>query len=197
MNSTGYSGFQFTLASGDANFGKCFCYFNDGRLPDDPPADSVSMTGGSGSGQVTGNGQSGYKCASVREDTGGDEDCINEMPTDGSAGAVAISFFRNDVGGETGDPCPIDCTAATPFKVGWYPINDGTNYCYQWPGNSGKNSMNYGTCDNEESTFTYTQWTNCECSGDPGAIKTVPVNGCVVDMPTSICQMVTNYTACA
>ena len=121
--------------------------------------------------------------------------CTSNMPTDGT-NAVQISFFRNPYpeNVQLGDDCPVDCV--DPIKVSWYPIDQGDNYCYQWPSNFGRNSMNYGTCNVDEGTFSYSQWTNCECSGEPGAIKTVPVTKCVVDRPNSLCQMVTDYSAC-
>eukprot|EP00484_Ammonia_sp_Unknown_P027547 CAMPEP_0197034768 /NCGR_PEP_ID=MMETSP1384-20130603/12756_1 /TAXON_ID=29189 /ORGANISM="Ammonia sp." /LENGTH=191 /DNA_ID=CAMNT_0042464723 /DNA_START=12 /DNA_END=584 /DNA_ORIENTATION=+ len=123
------------------------------------------------------------------------QNCISDAPTDGT-NAVQISFFSNPDGGELGDDCPFDCTAATPIKTSWYAIDQGDQHCYQWPGNSGQNSMNSGTCNTTLSSFTYNQWTNCECSGTPGAIKTVYTSKCTVDIPSSICQMLTDNTAC-
>ena len=66
MDSPGYSGFHFAEAIGNANFGRCFCLFDNNSIPSDRPADSVSVTGGSGSGQVTGNGHNSFKCYSNR-----------------------------------------------------------------------------------------------------------------------------------
>ena len=96
----------------------------------------------------------------------------------------------------SGDPCPIDCDIAPAIKEGYYAVADATNHCYQWPGNSGENSMQSGTCNVEDQTFTYDQWTNCDCSGEMGARKTVPVVGCVIDNPPVLCQTVIDYSAC-
>ena len=52
------------------------------------------------------------------------------MPTDNS-NAVLIKFVRNDAGGNSGDPCPIDCDAADAVKESYYPIADATDHCYQ------------------------------------------------------------------
>ena len=98
----------------------------------------------------------------------------------------------------SGDPCPIDCDSAPAIKEGYYAIADATNHCYQWPGNSGRNSMRSGTCNVNDETFTYDQWPNCECSGEVGCIKTVPfgVGRCVIDLPNKLCQTVIDYSAC-
>ena len=119
------------------------------------------------------------------------------MPT-GASSAVEISLFTNPTpdGVQLGDDCPVNCFEAEPVKSAWYPINDGENRCYQWEGESGHNSMNYGTCNPKANSFTYSHWTaDCECSGEPGAVKTVYTERCVVDEPT-VCQMVTDYSAC-
>ena len=56
--------------------------------------------------------------------------------------------------------------------------------------------MRSGTCNVDEESFTNEQWPNCECSGQTGATKTVPVGSCVIDMPPALCQTVVDYSAC-
>ena len=128
--------------------------------------------------------------------SGGDR-CKSNMPTDGT-NAVEISFFCNPYpeNVQLGDDCLIDCSEIDPVEVSWYPVDENDNHFSQWPGNSGHNSMNDGTCSTDEGSFSYSQWTNCGCIGEPGAVKTTPVTKCVVDIPNSLGQMVTDYNAC-
>ena len=71
-----------------------------------------------------------------------------------------------------------------------------TTPCKQWPGNSGENAMRHGTCNSAAGTFSYDQWTNCDCSGPVGTSKTVYTSKCVVDVPSSLCAQIVDFTAC-
>eukprot|EP01001_Neometanema_parovale_P010977 NODE_7219_length_782_cov_144.918058_g6979_i0.p2 GENE.NODE_7219_length_782_cov_144.918058_g6979_i0~~NODE_7219_length_782_cov_144.918058_g6979_i0.p2 ORF type:complete len:170 (+),score=37.22 NODE_7219_length_782_cov_144.918058_g6979_i0:61-570(+) len=120
--------------------------------------------------------------------------CVADIPTTGT-NAVQLSFYANPAGGKLHDTCPSSCDG-TPIKQQWYAIADSTNKCYQWPGNAGENAMKSGTCGANKDSYTYDQWTNCNCSGQVGNSKTVYTTKCVVDMPTSICSKITDITAC-
>ena len=91
--------------------------------------------------------------------------CTTTTPEDNSGNnAVLINFYSNPNGGRDGDPCPVAC--ATPVMSKWYKIADSnSDTCLQWPGNSGQNSMMHGTCHPDTSSYSYSQWTTCDCSG--------------------------------
>ena len=100
-----------------------------------------------------------------------DATCTETMPTDGTF-AVQISFYKNTAGGNLGDTCPSSCMG-DPVMTKWYPIAPKTDVCSQWPGNSGTNSMKNGRCDAASRSYSYDQWTNCDCSNNIGASKIV------------------------
>ena len=107
-----------------------------------------------------------------------------------------MSFHSNIKGGTEGDDCPVACNSSTEVMQQYYQIAAADANCKQWPGNSGENSMRNGVCDTSDESFTYDQWTNCDCSGTIGSSKHVYVNRCVVDNPVTLCTKIINYTAC-
>ena len=86
----------------------------------------------------------------------------------------------------------------------WYDIHlsGEDDHCYQWPGNSGKNSMREGTCHHETDGFSYLQWTTCDCTAneeqtdDAGHQKHNYLNQCIVDNPTTLCSILIDNSAC-
>eukprot|EP00294_Goniomonas_avonlea_P008069 CAMPEP_0114553610 /NCGR_PEP_ID=MMETSP0114-20121206/7756_1 /TAXON_ID=31324 /ORGANISM="Goniomonas sp, Strain m" /LENGTH=772 /DNA_ID=CAMNT_0001738577 /DNA_START=12 /DNA_END=2330 /DNA_ORIENTATION=+ len=121
--------------------------------------------------------------------------CSTTIPSSGT-NAIQISFFRNSAGGTEGQTCPSACTSA--IKTQWYAIADANDACFQWPGHSGENSMRRGQCLTSSSAYTYTQWTDCTCSSSAaGKQKTVYTTKCVVDTPSTLCAMITDYSACS
>ena len=56
--------------------------------------------------------------------------------------------------------------------------------------------MKNGACDTSTSSYSYDQWTNCECTGTIGASKKPTTTKCTVDHPNSLCQQITEYSAC-
>ena len=123
---------------------------------------------------------------------------ISDYNTSNSAGthAIQLSMYSNSGGGSPGDDCPVACDSSNRVMEQFYQIAATDASCKQWPGHSGTNSMKNGVCHTSEKSFTYDQWTNCNCSGTIGASKKVYVNRCVVDTPNKICSKITDYTAC-
>jgi hypothetical protein len=120
----------------------------------------------------------------------------SDIPTDGTNAIQTIRFYDNDSGGSEGDDCPSSCDG-TAIKTQLYAIADQDDDCFQWPGRSGDNAMKSGTCNTGDSSYSYDQWTNCECIGGVGASKEVFTSKCVVDTtPTTLCAKITDYTAC-
>lgn len=130
--------------------------------------------------------------------------CTSNIPTTGSS-AVELAFYSNPSGGTLGADCPVSC-AGTPIKRQFYAVvvpaagggssTYASNPCLQWPGNSGENSMKSGTCSTGSQSYTYDQWTNCDCSGAVGSHKEVFVSKCVVDKPPTLCVKILDFTAC-
>ena len=110
--------------------------------------------------------------------------------------AVQLSFHQNSGGGLEGDDCPVACDSSTEVMRQYYQIAAADASCKQWPGNSGENAMTNGVCDTSDESFTYDQWTNCDCSGTIGSSKHVFKNRCVVDTPPTLCSQIIDYTAC-
>lgn len=117
--------------------------------------------------------------------------CGSTIPTQAGPLTVKLAFYSNGGGGSEGDTCPSACAAGSEIKTQYYAVHNATAGgdpgCREWPGNSGKNSMKEGTCDLVAQTFSYDQWTNCDCSGSVGSHKTVHMTKCVVDMPPTLC----------
>ena len=117
--------------------------------------------------------------------------CGSTIPMQQGPLTVKLAFYSNSGGGHEGDVCPTACTAGTEVKEQYYAVFNatagGSPACREWPGNSGKNSMKEGTCDLVAQSFSYDQWTNCECSGSVGSHKTVYMTKCVVDKPATLC----------
>ena len=91
--------------------------------------------------------------------------CTSDIPEDNSGNdAVLINFYNNPDRGTEGDLCPVACS--TPTATQWYKIaSSGSDNCLQWPGRSGENSMMHGTCHPDTSSYSYSQWITCDCSG--------------------------------
>lgn len=119
--------------------------------------------------------------------------CKSTIPIDGSAGAVQLAFFHNPAGGVEGEECPSACDSSV--KTQWYAIEDRDPGCKSWPGHSGENSMERGTCG-EDGSFSYEQHTNCDCSGTANK-KTVFPGKCVVDKPPTLCAMLIDSSTCS
>lgn len=126
-------------------------------------------------------------------------DCVSDIPVDGTTGAVQLAFYANTGGGSEGDDCPVSCDDGSIIKEQWYAVEDDTANpsCYQWPGNSGENSMISGTChvDTNDQSFTYDQFTTCTCEGNANS-KTVHTDRCVVDTPPTLCSKIIDYSGC-
>ena len=93
--------------------------------------------------------------------------------------------------------CPAhNCTDWHGFAQ-YFQIASADASCKQWQGNSGKNAMKNGVCNTGACTYSYDQWTNCDCSGTIGASKSPGTAKCTVDNPNNLCQQVTSYTSCS
>ena len=110
-----------------------------------------------------------------------DDEC--PVITEGE-GRIVVGFWDND-----------DCSG-DPLTTNSFPV-DAVADCYCWPGNSGENSADTFTC-NDDGSFTYTQYGSLDCgiSDDTPTEKTVYTNICTEDIPPTLSSMIIDATAC-
>ena len=97
---------------------------------------------------------------------------------------VVVGFWSND-----------DCSGE-PMITNSFPVDPAAE-CYCWPGNSGENSADSFTC-NDDGSFTYVQYNSLTCGAgdDSPTTKTVYTTECTEDIPPTLRSMILDDTAC-
>ncbi|GMI05342.1 hypothetical protein TrLO_g4113 [Triparma laevis f. longispina] len=117
------------------------------------------------------------------------ETCGDSRPDEHAENTATVGFWSNEQGGTLGDPCPNPCNG-DPMSINTFPaLPTDPDDCVEWPGHSSENSAKKFTV-NDDSPFTYTQWTSCTCSGgayEDGVVKTAFTDQCVIDQPPTLC----------
>lgn len=106
-------------------------------------------------------------------------------PIEEGEGRVTVGFWENDT------------CSGEPMIVNSFPIEQDAP-CYCWPGNSGENSADSFTCNDDGESFTYVQYNSLTCGdGDNSpTTKTVYTTSCEQDTPSTIYAMIVDYSAC-
>lgn len=122
--------------------------------------------------------------------------CTDSRPTDNSQ-SVLIGLYNNPNGGVFGEDCdPTVCEPENIKMEQYYKISGESDQCYAWKGNAGENSAQPGECNLDDSSYTFQQWTTCDCTGSNTNVKHAYVGRCVVENPTTLCSKILDYSAC-